>query len=226
MINISSESLQKQIAEAEQRAESSFVSQASVLVEVRNRLSENKELIMSGNTMAERMARRLKWITKLGLELKNLIWKVWMGNVAIYNEVAAIRRNLSPRVSRSLDEEPFILEDAIGRVAPVHLRFITSWDAFDAVLDIRFKDKVGHDKVRQREYTLQEHATGREIDRTIAWDDAFLPGQRIDMSLIFKQQSPEKESNNSSSCPRCHAVSEMPAGSEVQWYVSASYHNF
>jgi len=162
------------------------------------------------------MARRLSWITKLGSELKNLIWKVCMGNIAIYNEVTAIRRTLSPRMSSSLDEERFILEDAIGRVCPVHLRFITSWNAFDAVLDIRFKDKVGHDKVQQREYTLQEHATCREIDRSIDWEDAFIPGQKIDMSLIFKEHSPEKASNNLSSCPRCHAVSEMPVESEVQ----------
>lgn len=168
MINASSDSLRTQIAEAEQRTESSLGSQASALVEVGDRLNEDKRLIMSRNTMAKRMISRLEWIANLGSELKKLIWKVCMGKIAIYREVVAIRSALSPHVSRSPDEEPIILEDAIGRVAPVHLRFITSWDAFDAVLDIRFKGKEGHDKVRRREFTLQERATGREIDRAIA----------------------------------------------------------
>jgi hypothetical protein len=65
-----------------------------------------------------------------------------------------------------LIEEPFILEDPIGRPAPVHLQFITSWDAFNAVLEIRFRSVQGHRKIVQKEYGLQEEVTGREINQS------------------------------------------------------------
>jgi hypothetical protein len=55
------------------------------------------------------------------------------------------------------------LEDAIGRIAPVHLQFVTSWDAFNAVLEIRFRDLQGFKKVKDKQYGLRNKATKRDV---------------------------------------------------------------
>jgi hypothetical protein len=95
------------------------------------------------------------------------------------------------------------------------MQFINSWDAFDAVLELRFRKIQGHTKVRRQEYALQEHTTHREILRTRQWDGAFLPGQKIDMSFIFVSEEEPK----GSSCPSCKATCSDSQESEVQWWV-------
>lgn len=163
------------------------------------------------------MTDRLEWIQKLGSELKRCIYNVIAGNLAIYREVVALRSAFSKHVDRPLLEDPFILEDAIGRIAPVHLRFINSWAAFQAVMEIRFQGKQGLKKVCRKEYVLQESATGREVDFRRAFEDAILPGQKITMSLIFKRDSTDQSTQNLAHCPRCDTLSEQPTDVDALW---------
>lgn len=62
-------------------------------------------------------------------------------------------------------EVPFILEDGIGGIAPVHIQFVDSWEAFDSV---RFRGMQGHNMVQERAYVLRESGTRREIDQSHA----------------------------------------------------------
>ncbi|KAI9763521.1 MAG: hypothetical protein M1835_007798, partial [Candelina submexicana] len=82
--------------------------------------------------------------------------------------------------------KPVILEDACGRVAPFHLDFINSREAFVAVLKVRFKD-IGLQKIENGEFCFQERQRKREIDLSRPWDAVFLPGQKVDMSMIFQR---------------------------------------
>lgn len=97
--------------------------------------------------MGQRLLDRFEWIQRLGSELKKFMCQIIIGNVAIYRQNLALQLAFTAKVDRPLEEAPFMLEDAIGRLAPVHLRFVTSWDAFDAVLSIRFQGKPGWNKV-------------------------------------------------------------------------------
>jgi hypothetical protein len=97
-------------------------------------------------------------------------------NVAIYRLVVDIRALLPSRLERTLVQEPFLLEDATGRISPVHLQFIASWNAFDAVLETRFRDLQGYKKMVCKEFVLQERSTRQDISRTRPWEGAFLPG--------------------------------------------------
>ncbi|KAF8864077.1 hypothetical protein BDZ45DRAFT_52589 [Acephala macrosclerotiorum] len=68
-------------------------------------------------------------------------------------------------------------------------------------------------KAKRREYTLQEHSTKQEISRSRHWKSAFLPDQRIDMSLIFDSK---EQSSMGTSCPSCKVFSEDSQDSEIQ----------
>ena len=64
-------------------------------------------------------ALRLDWIRSLGQELKTSMWVIFSTTVAIYKEMTIIRARLPSQLERCLYQEPFILEDSIGRIAPV-----------------------------------------------------------------------------------------------------------
>ena len=81
-----------------------------------------------------------------------------------------VQYNPPPQV---LLQEPVILHDACGRPAPFHLDFITSADAFLAVLKIRFKD-IGARKIALRQFDLREASRQKEIVLSRPWETVFL----------------------------------------------------
>jgi hypothetical protein len=40
-------------------------------------------------------------------------------------------------------QEPVMLTDALGRVAPIHIELVNSWEVFDSVLTARFINLPG-----------------------------------------------------------------------------------
>lgn len=141
-------------------------------------------------------------------------------NSLIYNELIDIRRTLPDNFDRALIQEPFILEDAIGRVAPVHLQFITSWEAFEAVLERRFHDLEAYEKIRRREFVLQEAATGAEIHRSGSWEGSVRAGQKVHMALVYERTRPWENdgAKKPNICPHCGTSSDAPLTADVHWY--------
>jgi hypothetical protein len=179
------------------------------------RLAENTHALASMKSYTEGLVGtlRLEWLKKLGSELKGFIGRIFVMNVAIFRMLLEIRASLPSHLERSLIQEPFLLEDAIGRMAPVHMQFITSWEAFDSVLDMRFRNIPGHSKILRREYILQDHASKRDISFQRPWEGTFLPGQRVDMSIIFDDLWEEV----GLSCPRCQHIGGNQSKGEIQW---------
>lgn len=149
--------------------------------------------------------------------------KIILINIATYKAVLSLQNMLPSQLERTLIGEPFVLEDAIGRISPVHLQFISSWSALEAVLGTRFRGIQGHDKVQSGQYVLQEHNTGLEISRERNWEGAFLPGQKINMSLVFQRHMPVQETVfTETTCPRCRHISTEAFDLDVQWCVLPS----
>ncbi|KAH7395284.1 hypothetical protein DE146DRAFT_721709 [Phaeosphaeria sp. MPI-PUGE-AT-0046c] len=197
--------------------ESNLDKQDGKLQSINERLEDTNRLIASGNSVTAKLADalRLDWLRQLGTELKGYMRRIITMNIATYHAVLSIQSALPGRLERGLIEEPFILEDAIGRIAPVHLQFVTSWDAFHAVLEIRFREMQGFKKVMQKQYGLQDKASKRDIEASRPWQRAFLPGQRIEMSFIFDAQGNEG-SEVAVTCPGCQTPSTNPVDAEIQ----------
>ncbi|EAT78354.1 hypothetical protein SNOG_14117 [Parastagonospora nodorum SN15] len=197
--------------------ESNARKQDAILKSINDRLDDTNRLIACGSLVTANIAEalRLDWLRQLGTELKVFMRRIIAMNIATYHAVISIQAALPSRLERSLIEEPFVLEDAIGRIAPVHLQFVTSWDAFNAVLEIRFRDMQGSKKVKQKQYGLQDRATKRDIHQSQSWERAFLPGQRIEMSFLFDTQESEN-SQGIVTCPGCQTLSTSPTHVEIQ----------
>lgn len=204
------------IAQTSSSLQSTLQRQDNTLSDIITRLEENKQALTVVNKTTSTLVERFQWIQKLGESMKAFMCKIIATNISIYREVVAIRSSIN-MLGRPLAEDPFILEDAIGRRAPVHLRFITSWEAFESVIEFRFKDRPGYGKVCKKEYVLNDHATGKIIRRSLDWDEAILPGEEIDMSLKFSRMALKDESHTQASCPYCQFLSDQPNGNQTQW---------
>ncbi|KAI1378816.1 hypothetical protein F4677DRAFT_380686 [Hypoxylon crocopeplum] len=183
---------------------------------VHKRTKKNTKLISQGNGLVRRLADRFEWMSRFGCDIKRLLSGVVAGNNAIYAEILCLRNcvaTFTSRVPRSISEEPFLFEDACGHVAPIHLTYITTWHAFQAVLESRFQDRPGLENIQRKEYSLQEEATGREIARSGDIRQDVLPGQKIVQDILFRED--EKTTGNSSSdtCPYCNHIERNSEGS-------------
>ena len=121
-----------------------------------------------------------------------------------------LQQELPPQV---MLQKPVILLDALGKVAPFHLDFITSMDALREALKARFRDfgvsAPGLEKVDRSEFVLQDHRS--DLSLTKPWNTIFKPGQSVNMSMVFRR-SAELEY-----CPRCQAYNVPAEGSHTVW---------
>jgi len=141
-------------------------------------------------------------------ELQDLMLKVLKSNLQMYDMILNMHASLPQQVER---QQPVMFLDACGRLSPVHLEFITSAEAFLAVLKIRFQG-IGLRKVEKGQCALEEAKSKRIIDLRRPWHTCFLPGLKVDMSMIFSQLETAK-----STCPGCQCESEGDAAEDVEW---------
>lgn len=218
LLALNKNDVKNQLQQLELRHEARTSDQKTLLLDIRDRINNATHQITSGSVTLSKVADalRLDWLRQLGSELKSLMHRVVATNIATYHAVVSLQSVLPSRLERTLIEEPFILEDPIGRIAPVHLQFVTSWDAFNSILEIRFRNLQGFKKIKNKQYELQEKATQRDIDQSRAWERAFLPGQRIEMSFVFRNDESSTKDANTTTCPGCQAPSLYPPETEVQ----------
>lgn len=214
---ISLEGLDKQKGSASS-IEHSLASQDAALDTLRSEIQNNSTLASSMTSMLRTMSQQFDWFTKLLVSVKSLLSQGFRLNLATYRAVMSIQQSLGHSMDRTLIQDPFVLEDPLGRVAPVHLQFITSWNAFYAVLAARFEGLPGHNKIERREFVLQERATSREISGKEPWEISFRPGASVLMSLLFQRDVKAAEAK--SHCPYCGSISERQTADDVHWSVN------
>lgn len=195
--------------------ERSLAAQDAALRTLRNEMQNNTALASSMTSILRHMSQKFSWFTKSLVSVKSMVSQGFRLNLATYRAVMSIQQSLGLPMDRALIQTPFVLEDPLGRVAPVHLQFITSWNALYAVLTARFEGLPGHDKIERREFVLQERATNREISGEDPWEIAFRPGASVLMSLVFQRDV--KTAETKSHCPYCGSISEKETADDVHW---------
>ena len=150
-------------------------------------------------------------------ELHSIMLKVLNTNMKIYQmvfEMQKLQFQLPAQVDR---QQPISFEDAHGRIAPFHIEFINSFEAFQAVIEVRFRHVPGLKKVQNIQYVIHDLSSKRKLDLTAPWDSVFLPGRKVNMSMVFRRPQ-----TSMSSCPGClteNEIDDSNKGSEIKWYV-------
>ncbi|KAF2236202.1 hypothetical protein EV356DRAFT_531139 [Viridothelium virens] len=94
-------------------------------------------------------------------------------------------------------EQPVSFQDAHGRMLPIQVAWIDTWDHFETMLKWKFSTLPGLAKIERGEYVLTDPFGTKDIDRARSIQSVFRPGRRINMSMIFRQ------SLRSQNCPKC-----------------------
>ena len=129
--------------------------------------------------------------------------------------VKEIQGRLPSHLERCLYQEPFIFKDAHGRQSPIYMDCITSWDHFDAWLEVQFRGLPCDHMVQKRDFVLHETSTKKDIKRHHQWNNALLPGQRIVMCMIFYEYVGLRL------CPKHSLESLSPDW--LEWWVNLSF---
>ena len=86
------------------------------------------------------------------------------------------------------------------------------------MLEARFRQCPGHRKITRKEYALRFNTQDRDIERTVDFRRCFLPGRRVEMSMIF-----ERILFHHTVCPWCKLSSPRKKNnpeSYIEWYYS------
>lgn len=140
--------LNARLESSAEEVKASAKDQRLLLNQLKDQLDEHKAQIQSGNVVTSRIAERFEWVQSLGQDIKSFMHGIFVTTFATYKIMVEIRSLLPSQLERSLYEEPFVLEDPLGRVFPITMQFINSWDAFDAVMDLQFRNLPGYRMVQ------------------------------------------------------------------------------
>ncbi|KAE8442530.1 hypothetical protein EG329_003245 [Mollisiaceae sp. DMI_Dod_QoI] len=144
---------------------------------------KNSDLL---NTQVDLILSISREITKCStrnqsVNLQSIMLKVLDTNMKIYSIVLnmqELQQNMPPQIDR---QQPVIFDDAHGRIAPFHVEFINSFEAFQAVMEVRFRHVPGLKKVQKKEYRVEESLSHRMVNLRSTWESVFLPGRKFNM---------------------------------------------
>ena len=149
-------------------------------------------------------ALSLQWLKALGEEFRKSLIQLVAYNRRSFSAILSLQTSVGALLAQLvLVGQSCVLEDALGRRTPFELQFINSWEAFQAILEVRFRNARGHSRVRCQQYVLQDAKTRSDIDFFRPWDTALVPGQTYNMHIMFYSLSPRHAVVTE--CPRCEA---------------------
>ena len=168
-------------------------------------IASTRAIIKESSTRQEDLFQRLM------LSNQQLVREVvqLQGMLQLQNALK-LGKQIPPQV---LLQRPVVLLDACGKVAPFHLEFINSMEAFVAVLKVRFKQNgvTGRSlkKLDRLEFVIRDRQ--RELRLTDTWEAIFRPGQTVDMSMKFRRHGSQR------TCPGCHIENEGVGDYKREW---------
>ena len=194
--------------------------QISQSLEIKQGQEEHKDVIQATSFTATAIQQDVTLtkdlMTGLSKQQMDSIRFLMTGHQQLLSEVGSLRqmlqleREVPPQIPL---QKPVILHDACGRVAPFHLDFINSAEAFFAVLKVRFKQygvsPQGLQKVDRSEFLLRDRQ--RILSLEMPWERLFKPGQTVDMSMAFRHEAYQE------ACPSCGTKNDTMDLTRVDW---------
>ncbi|RMJ07196.1 hypothetical protein CDV36_013203 [Fusarium kuroshium] len=189
-------SSQQEILDLMQQQRRASEEQAQKLDEVNQQLAKQDTSSRSILTVAGEALSAI-------VEVKDLLFQV-------SQDVINVRIVLDSMFVRSMDptkELPAIIEDALGRQVPIPPEWLGSldWEALYTLLSCHFKGQNGHEMVMKRMYTLEESASGRDLDSDRPLHLCLRRGMKINMAMIFQTTEPLSDA-----CPSCMTEIDAP----------------
>ena len=185
---------------------SSSIQMLFLTFQAKQNLEANKA---GGNSMVKVGGGKESHVTEmlqnLSVEQRQCFIVIMNQNQELMRSVQSLQNMLSMQATvppQVLLQQPVVLLDPFGRMAPFHLDFIDSSECFMAVLKARFSGAgvtpSGLSKLENHDFLIQDTRRRRSIDLNKNWHSVFRPGQHVEMSMIFHRFACPP-----STCPGC-----------------------
>ncbi|KAL2803349.1 nucleoside phosphorylase domain-containing protein [Aspergillus granulosus] len=164
-----------------------------------------KELLSYLDPEEDQTPPKLTTIAKKALPERLIQEHLWSG---ILEPLKSDTLRMPPQMK---SPEHVTVIDARNRRIRFFLDTISSVELFTVILEEKFKD-LGLEKIKRREWYLQDHHTGKRLDLTKPWESLIWPGQLLDMTMIFRRRN-----ISSTQCPACHSDNLCDPEKQVTW---------
>ena len=188
------------------QAKQSLVSKASHKNTIA-RIDSEAHLTNMMQTMSVEQRQSLLFLTQQNRELLRTIQDM--------RHMLEAQTRVPPQI---LLQQPVVLLDPLGKIAPFHLEFIDSPECFMAVLHARFVQagvgRGGLSRLVNREFAIEDSQRKRQLDLDKPWSQVFRPGQQVDMRMIFHRFACPP-----STCPSCLEMNDedIEEIEEIEW---------
>ena len=133
----------------------------------------------------------LTQVRTIVIDMKNML--------DLFHNLILSQQSIPQGIGGQWKQAPITLELATGKQIPLPLELVTSWEVLDVILSGLFKSHpAAQEKIRRREFAIEEGDSGREVSRTWDLDMSFHAGQKVDMSMIFSDLDAKRNT-----CPGC-----------------------
>ncbi|KAK4452014.1 hypothetical protein QBC34DRAFT_456941 [Podospora aff. communis PSN243] len=158
--------------------------------------SKSGDFSRTWGTPAQFLFARLNAVLQMGSGLLDSANQILNLVYAISDDIRSLHRAVTS-LQRSLPGEHlyFEIEDPTGRLLPIPIKTIKSWEALDFILAEQFKGRKGARRVMNGQYVLKENKIGRRVSRNSPWYAAFEPYRKVDMALLYN--------STAIGCPSC-----------------------
>jgi hypothetical protein len=121
-MSINRKAINDKLYNAEEQSKLTSLSQYVLLCNIQGHIDDADEVIDLNNSVLGKVTDvlRLDLLRRLGFELIGLLYRFIAINIATCPVVVRKQAPLPSQLERGLIEEPMILEDAIGRIAPFY----------------------------------------------------------------------------------------------------------
>lgn len=127
-IHITDENMQREFKKVKLDQEQSSAAQEALLADIKSHIMENRTEMQATRTEIQSVGSYIDSIRNFGAELLCFMQNIWKVNVLTYKAVVTLHSRIPPQLERCWTQEPITLRDPLGRVAPVHLEFIETWE--------------------------------------------------------------------------------------------------
>ena len=162
-------------------------------------------------------SRTAEMLSAMSMEQRQCFMIIMKQNEELMRTVQDMRSMLEMQKnipSQVLLQQPIILLDPFGRLAPFHLEFVESKECFIAVMKVRFAQAgvkpTGLAKLDHHEFSLENTRRRKPVDLTRTWTCVLKPGEQYDMKMVFHRFT--SQCSPATTCPSCNVVNEEDEG--------------
>ncbi len=160
------------------------------------------------------ISKTLTGVTALAQECANNSRRILSMHFRVFQFMLDLQRLVTTVIPGQVQrQQPVYLIDALGRYSPFFLETIRSPAALISVLSDNSRgSSSAFRKILREEFTIQDTRTKKDINLVYPLDDCFVPGQQVEMCMLF-----EESTSYDRSCPRCWFSSTRLDVRENKW---------